>query len=161
MKTCVVPQARCPGEIAYQGVRIRQVVRRVDKGMQAVPHRSPPDIRLKRAYDDVADDDGMRILVERLWPRGVKRETAAVEHWFKGLAPSPDLRRWYNHQPERWPEFRLRYEAELDAAEQSPMDQLTRLCQDNGVTFIFAARDTERNSAVVLRDYMLAKLGRV
>jgi len=126
-----------------------------------VPHRSPPDIRLKRAYDDVADDDGMRILVERLWPRGVKRETAAIEHWFKELAPSPDLRRWYNHQPERWPEFRLQYEAELGAAEQSLMDELTRFCRDNVVTFIFAARDTKRNSAVVLRDYMLAKLSRV
>lgn len=123
-------------------------------------HQSLQSIGLKRAYDDVADDDGIRILVERLWPRGVKRETAAVEHWFKDLAPSPDLRRWYNHQPDRWPEFRLRYEAELGEAEQSLMDELTALCRDNAITFVFAARDTERNSAVVLRDYMLARLGR-
>ncbi len=140
---------------------MHRVVRRFVKGLKTVTHQSPPSIRLKRAYDEVADDDGTRILVERLWPRGVKREAAAVEHWFKDLAPSPDLRRWYNHQPERWPEFRLRYEAELGAAEQSPMDELTRLCRDNMVTFVFAARDAERNSAVVLRDYMLAKLGRV
>lgn len=118
------------------------------------------EIRLKRAYEAAADQDGVRLLVERLWPRGIKKEAASIDHWFKDLAPSPDLRKWYGHQPQRWPEFRRRYEGELDTADQAVLGELLELCRGSAVTFVFAARDTERNSAVVLRDFVLAKLGR-
>lgn len=117
-----------------------------------------PEIRLKRAYEAVSPLDGKRLLVERLWPRGVTKDAAAIEHWFKDLAPSPDLRKWYGHEPERWPEFRSRYEAELDAADHGVLGELLELCRGSTVTFVFAARDTERNSAVVLRDFVLARL---
>lgn len=113
------------------------------------------EIRLKRAYEDPAKDDGLRILVERLWPRGVRRDAAQIDHWFKGIAPSTELRRWYDHDVELWPEFRRRYEAELAAAETDLITELVELCTSQSATFVFAARDTEHNSAVVLRDHVL------
>ncbi len=112
-------------------------------------------IRLKRAYEDPAKDDGLRILVERLWPRGVRRDAAQIDHWFKDIAPSTELRRWYDHDVELWAEFRRRYEAELAAAETDMITELVELCTSQPVTFVFAARDTEHNSAVVLRDHVL------
>ena len=115
-------------------------------------HR-PTTIRLKRAYDTAAKSDGMRILVERLWPRGVTKERAAIDHWLKDVAPSPELRRWYNHQPERWPEFQKRYTSELDANTDA-VAELKGLCASGTVTFVFAARDTERNGAVALKAYL-------
>jgi len=118
-----------------------------------------PTIRLKRAYDAPAADDGVRILVERLWPRGVSRERAAIDHWYKDVAPSPELRRWYGHVAERWPEFRRRYEAEL-AKNSGEVPRLRALCAGGRVTFVFAARDVERNSAVVLRDFLGQGRGR-
>lgn len=112
------------------------------------------NIKLKRAYEAPSDDDGVRILVERLWPRGVSKSNAAIDHWFKHIAPTPALRTWYGHRPERWAEFRLRYEAEL-AANDALVDELRRLCAGSTVTFVFAAKDLEHNSAVVLRDFLL------
>lgn len=116
------------------------------------------EIRLKRVYQDVTEEDGIRVLVERLWPRGISREKLAAEHWFKSLAPSPDLRRCYNHQAERWPEFRRRYEAELLCADQRAMSEIVALCRDHIVTFVFGARDIEHNSAVVLRDFVQTQI---
>ena len=110
-------------------------------------------IKLKRAYEAPAKPDGQRILVERLWPRGVKKEAAALDDWFKELAPSPALRKWYGHEPEKWPEFQRRYCKEL-AANLDEVERLRALCAKRTVTFVYAAKDKERNSAVVLRAYL-------
>jgi uncharacterized protein YeaO (DUF488 family) len=102
----------------------------------------------------------VRLLVERLWPRGLRRSEAGIDRWFKTLAPSPELRRWYGHDADLWPEFRRRYQAELDAAPSGEVDELIQLCRSRPVTFVFAARDEERNSALVLRDWILSKIAR-
>ena len=111
------------------------------------------EILLKRAYDTPHPGDGIRILVERLWPRGVSREKAALDHWVKDIAPSPELRKWYGHVPEKWPEFRERYRAELDE-NASVVMELRVICDAGPVTFVFAAKDEVRNSATVLRTYL-------
>ena len=108
------------------------------------------EIGLKRVYETPAPEDGTRILVERLWPRGLTKAKAAVDHWLQDVAPSADLRRWYGHKPERWPEFQARYRAELEDNAEA-LDALGALCDQGAVTFVFAARDEERNSAVVLK----------
>jgi len=111
------------------------------------------NIRLKRVYDDADPGDGIRILVERLWPRGVTKKAAAIDHWFKEIAPSPELRKWFDHRPERWSEFQKRYRAELTQNQQRVAD-LRAICLQQTVTFVFAARDTARNGAVVLKKYL-------
>ena len=116
-----------------------------------------PDIELKRVYEPVADDDGVRILVERLWPRGVSKADAAIDHWMKDVAPSPELRTWYGHKPERWNEFRERYRAEL-TENPAAVAAVKALCATQPVTFIFAAKDEERNSAVVLRAFLMSDI---
>ncbi len=115
------------------------------------------DIALKRAYDVPSETDGRRILVERLWPRGLSKGKASIHHWPKEIAPSPELRRWYGHRPERWTEFQARYHAEL-AANADVVRALRALCDAGPVTFVFAARDTERNSAVALKIYLQGNL---
>ncbi len=112
------------------------------------------NISLKRVYDMACETDGLRILVERLWPRGVSKDRASIHHWLKKIAPSPELRRWYGHRPERWAKFQARYHAELDANAEA-VRALQRFCEAGPVTFVFAARDTERNSAVALKRYLL------
>ena len=114
---------------------------------------SEPEIRLKRAYDPPTEADGPRILVERLWPRGLTRERAKIDHWCKEVAPSPGLRRWFGHDPARWQEFRRRYRAELDANSEE-VARLAKLGAGHHVTFVFAARDEAMNSAVVLQEYL-------
>ncbi len=114
-------------------------------------------IQLKRAYDTPAPEDGIRILVERLWPRGVRKEQLAHDHWAKQIAPSPELRTWYGHDPARWEEFSRRYRAELDANTDELAELMIRV-EGQRVTFLFAARDVERNSAVVLRAYLLERV---
>jgi uncharacterized protein YeaO (DUF488 family) len=111
------------------------------------------DIRLKRAYDTPHPDDGVRILVERLWPRGVSREKAALDRWVKDIAPSPELRKWYSHVPEKWPEFQERYRTELNGNADA-VTELRTLCTTGRVTFVFAAKDEVQNSAIVLREYL-------
>lgn len=115
-------------------------------------------IHLKRAYDPVSADDGLRILVERLWPRGVRKESLALDHWAKQIAPSPELRTWYGHVPDRWPEFSERYRSELDA-NLSEVADLARRIDGRVVSFLFAARDVERNSAVVLKAFLQERSG--
>ena len=115
------------------------------------------DIKLKRAYLAADPGDGVRVLVERLWPRGIARERAAIAHWFKDLAPSAELRKWYAHTPERWPEFQVAYRAELTSADADLMDELSELCRRGRVTFVYGAKDEERNSARVLREVILAR----
>ena len=110
-------------------------------------------ILLKRAYEAASSDDGLRILVERLWPRGVSKQKAQIDLWLKDLAPSTELRKWYGHDPARWPEFRKRYWAEL----KDMGDLLVLLGFVTGertVTFVYAASDEERNSAVALKEFL-------
>lgn len=110
-------------------------------------------IRLKRIYEPAARDDGERFLVERLWPRGIGKGSARIADWLKDLAPSPALRTWYGHDPAKWTEFRKRYRAELrDPARQALLRDLAARARRGRVTFVFAARDMERNSARVLKD---------
>ncbi|MCG8547126.1 MAG: DUF488 family protein [Alphaproteobacteria bacterium] len=111
-------------------------------------------IELKRVYEPPDSADGVRILVERLWPRGLTKAAAAIDHWTKEVAPTPALRKWYGHRPELWPEFRQRYLAEL-TENTAEVDALKRLCADGPVTFVYAAKDMERNSATVLRAFLL------
>ena len=114
------------------------------------------EISLKRAYEPPAKTDGLRILVERLWPRGLTKEKAAIDHWVKDLAPSPALRSWYGHQPARWLDFQRRYGEEL-AGQQAALGELKALCSGRQVTFVFAAKDEARNSALVLRRVLMGE----
>src|SRR5256885_948606 len=108
-------------------------------------------VRFKRAYEEPSKDDGTRILVERLWPRGLSKDEAAIDLWLKEVAPSTELRKWYGHDPDKWEEFRSRYRAELDDKGEV-LDDLRRRLKEGPVTFVFAARDEEHNSAVVLKE---------
>jgi uncharacterized protein YeaO (DUF488 family) len=110
-------------------------------------------IKLKRAYEAASANDGLRILVERLWPRGVTKRKAQIDLWLKDLAPSPELRQWYGHDPARWPSFRKRYWAELKRHGDVPR-LLQYVAQGQTVTFVYAASDEERNSALVLREFV-------
>lgn len=110
-------------------------------------------VRLARVYDPPGDDDGLRVLVDRLWPRGVRKAGAGVDLWLKDVAPSPDLRRDFGHRHERFDEFRERYRAEL--ADNVALGVLRRLEAEHGtVTLLYAARDVERNHAVVLAEVL-------
>ena len=110
-------------------------------------------IKLKRAYEPASKDDGLRVLVERLWPRGVSKHKARIDLWLKALAPSTELRQWYGHDPARWPQFRKRYWAELKG--QSDLLALLKyVAQERAVTFVYAAGDEERNSAVALKQFL-------
>lgn len=113
-------------------------------------------VRLKRAYEPAAEGDGTRILVDRLWPRGVSKADAALDRWLKEIAPSTSLREWFGHDPARWQEFRRRYKQELQqhAAE---LEELRALARHGTVTLLYGARDEEHNDAVVLRDVLLGK----
>ena len=108
-------------------------------------------VRLKRVYEAPGPEDGFRVLVDRLWPRGVSKERAALDLWLKDVGPSDGLRRWYGHVPERWPEFQRRYREEL--ASNPAMAELRELAREHPVvTLLYGARDTERNEAVVLAE---------
>jgi len=110
-------------------------------------------IKLKRAYEAASADDGLRILVERLWPRGVSKQKAQIDLWLKNLAPSTELRKWYGHEPSRWSQFRKRYLAELEAMDDV-VALLKYVTQEKTVTFVYAASDQERNSALVLKELL-------
>jgi uncharacterized protein YeaO (DUF488 family) len=111
------------------------------------------DVRLKRAYEPAASSDGYRVLIDRLWPRGVKREEAQLDEWARELAPSAELRRWFGHDPEKFAEFRRRYADELAAQEQK-LRQLRRRARERTLTLVYGARDTEHNDAVVLAEIL-------
>lgn len=111
-------------------------------------------IRLKRVYEEVADDDGYRVLVDRIWPRGVAKDKAKLDAWHKELAPSNKLRRWFGHDRERWDEFSKAYRAELDDCDPRVIDELREHAREDRLTLLFAARDIEYNNAVVLADYL-------
>lgn len=113
-------------------------------------------IRLKRAYEPADAGDGVRLLVDRLWPRGVSKERAALDDWLKDIAPSTELRQWFGHDPDRWPEFQRRYRAELrEHAEE--LNRIRAMARTHTVTLVYSAHDEEHNDAVVLRGVLLRK----
>jgi uncharacterized protein YeaO (DUF488 family) len=116
-------------------------------------------IRVKRIYEEPAPDDGYRVLVDRLWPRGVAKAAAQLSAWQKDLAPSEDLRRWFAHDPARWEEFQRRYGEDLaDPAKTGLVSDLLARSRQGTVTLVYAARDHEHNNAVVLKNYLEARL---
>ena len=115
--------------------------------------RQPNAIVVKRAYEPAAKGDGCRVLVDGLWPRGLSKERVHAEHWFKDLAPSASLRRWYGHEESRWPEFRRRYFAELKDHREE-LDALLAMAAGRRLTLVYGARDEQHNNAVALRDYL-------
>jgi uncharacterized protein YeaO (DUF488 family) len=115
-------------------------------------------IKLKRVYESMGNDDGNKFLVERLWPRGVKKTALANAVWLKDVAPSTELRKWFGHDPKRWEEFQRRYRLELKA-HQAPLESILDAARRGTVTLVYSSHDTEHNNAVVLRDYLQRKLG--
>ena len=113
-------------------------------------------IQIKRVYEDKSKDDGHRILIDRLWPRGVSKEDAHFDEWMKELAPSTELRKWFDHKPERFEEFSKRYKKEL-AEKKELLDKLKELAKKRKVTLLFAAKDTEINNAVVIQEVLMGK----
>jgi len=114
-------------------------------------------IRLKRVYEPATSEDGTRFLVERLWPRGIKRSSLRLGAWVKEVAPSASLRRWFGHDPEKWNEFRRRYFRELDK-QISTWQSILKVARNSRVTLIFSSHDMEHNNAVALKEYLEAKL---
>lgn len=110
-------------------------------------------IRLKRIYEPPRPDDGLRILVDRLWPRGVSKRSAAVDRWLREIAPSDSLRKWYGHERRRWTAFRRRYREEL-RARRALVSDLQKLARRRRITLLFAAHDMKHNNAVVLRELL-------
>src|SRR5512142_2585603 len=116
-------------------------------------------IQLKRAYDAANASDGARYLVERLWPRGVKKEDLQVEAWLKDVAPSTELRKWFGHDPEKWDEFKRRYFAELDAHPDA-WRPLAERARRGRVTLVYSAHDEQHNNALALKHYLETGAGR-
>jgi uncharacterized protein YeaO (DUF488 family) len=113
-------------------------------------------VALKRAYDEPASSDGTRVLVERLWPRGLSKERAHIDLWLKDVAPSTELRQWFHHDPQKFPEFRRRYETELKSeTAQEALTKLREIAKQGQLTLVFAAHDAEYSNAVVLHDLLL------
>lgn len=115
-------------------------------------------IGVKRVYEVQGKGDGQRFLVERLWPRGIKKEALSLAGWCRDVAPSHELRRWFNHDPAKWQEFGRRYRAELEA-QPAAWRPLLQALREGPITLLFSARDEEHNNAVVLRDFLLEQRG--
>ena len=113
-------------------------------------------IRLKRAHDAISRTDGMRFLVERLWPRGVSKATLQLDAWLKEVGPSTALRKWFSHEPEKWREFRRRYFRELDSRPEA-WEPIMSAARRGTVTLVYSSHDTEHNNAVALQEYLQAK----
>jgi uncharacterized protein YeaO (DUF488 family) len=112
-------------------------------------------LRIKRIYEDKQPGDGKRLLVDRLWPRGVSKTTAGIDEWLKDLAPTEELRRWFAHEPEKWTEFRKRYMEELnDLQKREILNRIAQMAAAGDVTLLYSAKDTERNNAVVLAEFI-------
>ena len=110
-------------------------------------------IRIKRVYQEPEESDGRRILVDRLWPRGLSKDKAKVHVWVKEIAPSTELRRWYGHNPDKWPEFKIRYAVELEA-NRSKVDELLEEVQAGTVTFLYGSKEERLNNAVALKEFI-------
>ena len=114
-------------------------------------------IKLKRVYENAEPDDGTRFLVERLWPRGMKKESLRMDAWVKDVAPSNELRKWFNHDPQKWEEFQKRYRAELDE-NQEGWEPILQAAKGGDVTLLYSAHDVEHNNALVLMQYLDGKM---
>lgn len=110
-------------------------------------------IHLKRVYEEPSSQDGLRVLVDRLWPRGLKKDAAKVDQWLKDLAPSDALRKWFGHEPAKWAEFRKRYFAEL-GGKADELAELRKLARKGAVMLLYGAKDEEHNNAVALQEYL-------
>ncbi|WP_233831116.1 DUF488 domain-containing protein [Paraburkholderia sp. ZP32-5] len=115
--------------------------------------RSHHDVRTKRVYEPASAQDGARVLVDRVWPRGITKEQASLTLWMKEIAPSTRLRQWFNHDPQRWEQFQHEYASELDGNDQA-VSQLLTLCAEGPVTLLYGARDEEHNNALALQQYL-------
>lgn len=113
------------------------------------------EIKIKRAYEDVSKQDGYRILVDRLWPRGVTKERAQIDEWVKEVAPSTELRKWFHHDPTQWEEFEKRYRKEL-ADKREALHKIAKRAKEGTVTLIYSAKDEEHNQAIVLKSLIEA-----
>lgn len=112
-------------------------------------------VKIKRVYDPVSPGDGKRILVDRLWPRGIKKEDAAIDEWLKDIAPSTEIRKWYSHDPAKWGEFRKRYKGELKQKTEI-IDRLRQESKKKTITLLYSAKATELNNAVALKEFIEA-----
>lgn len=115
-------------------------------------------ISVKRVYDTPTNDDGFRILVDHLWPRGLKKEQARIDEWLKEISPSTELRKWFGHDPKKWDEFKRRYFAELDRVPETVIKALSRT-KEGAVTLLYSSREANFNNAVALREYLIIKSG--
>jgi len=115
-------------------------------------------LRIKRVYDAPATSDGVRVLVDRLWPRGLSKEQVRIDHWLKDIAPSSELRKWYGHDDSRWDEFKRRYFDELTALDE-PVAQLRALINEHTVTLLYSARSVAHNNAIALAEFLGEKQG--
>lgn len=113
------------------------------------------EVRIKRIYDGFDHKDGVRILVDKLWPRGIKKEDAAIDGWWKEIAPSEDLRKWFGHKQKNWPAFRERYWLELKEKHQELESLLKDLSGKHPITLLYAAKATKHNNAIVLKSYLM------
>ncbi len=118
---------------------------------------SSVDLKVKRIYEPPAASDGCRVLVDRLWPRGVSREDAKLDGWIKEVAPSDELRKWFGHEPAKWDAFRHKYFRELDA-QDGVRERVLGACSGDTATLLFAAKDSEHNNAVALKEYLDKRL---
>jgi uncharacterized protein YeaO (DUF488 family) len=114
------------------------------------------EIRIKRVYDAPDQKDGYRVLIDRLWPRGTKKEDARIDEWIKEIAPSNELRKWYSHDPSKWEEFKRQYFGELDSQEDA-VEKLLGMVSKDTVTFLFSSKETRLNNAVALKEYIEGK----
>lgn len=110
-------------------------------------------VKIKRVYELPQDQDGQRILIDRLWPRGLTKEKARIDLWLKDIAPSTELRKWFNHEPEKWPEFQKRYSKEL-SNNQTTINELLLKIKNSNVTLVYSAKDELHNDAVLLKSYL-------
>ena len=115
-------------------------------------------IKVKRVYEPASEDDGVRILVDRIWPRGVTKDKASIYKWLKEVAPSDKLRKWFAHDPEKWGEFKRRYRGELEAPEKTAiLQKLKKMTKAGTVTLLFGAKEERYNNAVALKEFLEAK----
>ena len=110
------------------------------------------NIKIKRIYDTYDENDGFRVLVDRLWPRGIKKEKAHIHEWIKEIAPSEDLRKWFDHDPSKWEQFKKRYFKELDKNRELCKELIEKYSED--ITLVFAAKDEQHNNAIILKEYL-------
>lgn len=152
--TCAAEKLECIESRSHEWAPATVHMLRAGDGLTVSETIKSADVRLKRAYDPAGPEDGRRILVDRLWPRGLSKAEAGIDEWLKDLAPSTELRKWFGHDPARWAEFQRRYEEEIHGHPEA-LAQLRKLAREGTLTFVYSARDELHNDAVVLRRVLL------